>query len=638
MIEKDIITEIERYLSDTSYNYAVMIDGDWGCGKTYFVKHGLTDAIHEHEKGSEKPRKPLYISLYGHKSILDIQDAIAIHLHASGKNSNKSFWGKIGKSKNVEHSLQSVLALAKAARDIFAPGASIFEFENIWRDLKNYIFIFDDVERCDCPLNEVFGFVNGLVEHSGVKVILVANEKEIQLKELLESKELQYLVALNEQIEYPKVKDILGEEVKNNPLSAEELERRRKILFPTGTVDEDFKKIQEKLIGVTLHFQPDAKAVCSGMIDNSSLADRVKEKLHSNLESFYSTMRNASHLNLRTFQFFLSKLNSVMDSLAKLTIPSECIEEVENKIILDCFSSAVDFKANIQPPADGIERMTYDLSREKRSIAVEQYVETGELPLALLQEEIDRFVEENVIDLIPADDPFKLLKQEYYLHSQRWCEEQIMMILDKLDHNAYPTIAYGEIIRSLLYLEGLGFDKRYLNNAKDQMIANIAITDHPKVTDNHLLLVLKDNPNVFNRAKQVLAEIENAVAERNKTEKVLSIEEILKQETWVEGLTTFAERNDLEHDPNVEVFSSVESSRWITLLNEASPKTLYEFRCWFTYYYPTFAIRQGKTRDLDVLKEIFKGIAPNQSDDLIKKNLLRWLKSDIEKIYDLYGR
>ena len=161
MTEKEIITEIERYLSDTSYNYAVMIDGDWGCGKTYFVKNGLAKAIAEHEKESEKPRKAVYISLYGHKTILDIQDAIAIQLHfVSG--SEKRFWSKLGKKRVVGNGVHSAITLAKAARDIFAPGTSVFEIEEPWLDLASCIFIFDDVERCNCPLNEVFGFINGL--------------------------------------------------------------------------------------------------------------------------------------------------------------------------------------------------------------------------------------------------------------------------------------------------------------------------------------------------------------------------------------------------------------------------------------------------------------------------------------------
>lgn len=314
MTEKEIITEIERYLADTSYNYAVMIDGDWGCGKTFFVKNGLSKAIAEHEKESEKPRKAVYISLYGHKTILDIQDAIAIQLHfVSG--SEKRFWSKLGKKRVVGNGVHSAITLAKAARDIFAPGTSVFEIEEPWLDLASCIFIFDDVERCNCPLNEVFGFINGLVEHEGVKVILVANEKEIQIKEATDSKELQYLVAMNETIEYPKVKDFWGDEVKKPPLTVEELERRRKIVFPSNLVDEEFKKIREKLIGVTLHYQPEVKDICSEMIRKSSFTNGMIETLLCYLDSFYATMHNANHLNLRTFQFFLSKLKSIVDSL-----------------------------------------------------------------------------------------------------------------------------------------------------------------------------------------------------------------------------------------------------------------------------------------------------------------------------------
>ena len=183
MTEKEIISEIIRYLSDTSYNYAVMIDGNWGCGKTYFVNHGLTDAIKEKEKDSRQPRKPLYISLYGCKSILDIQDSIAVKLPFVKNTLGRKVLKRIQQSRVVENSMQSAVVLAKAARDIYAPNISAFDIAVIWKDLKSYIFIFDDIERCSCPLNEVFGFINGLVEHDAVKAILVANEREIKLKE-----------------------------------------------------------------------------------------------------------------------------------------------------------------------------------------------------------------------------------------------------------------------------------------------------------------------------------------------------------------------------------------------------------------------------------------------------------------------
>lgn len=634
MTEKEIITEIERYLSDTSYNYAVMIDGDWGCGKTFFVKNGLSKAIAEHEEESEKPRKAVYISLYGHKTILDIQDAIAIQLHfVSG--SEKRFWSKLGKKRIVGNGVHSAITLAKAARDIFAPGTSVFEIEEPWIDLASCIFIFDDVERCNCPLNEVFGFINGLVEHEGVKVILVANENEIQINEAADNKELQYLVATNETIEYPKVKDIWGDENRKEPLTPEELERRRKILFPEGLLDEEFKKIREKLIGVTLHFQPDVKVICSEMISTSPISDELKETLIGSLDSFYATMHNANHLNLRTFQFFLSKLNSVVSSLPSLTIPSEYEEAVECKIISDCFSSAVDFKANIQPPEDRIARITFELSREKRSKAIEQYVETSELKLEKLQEEINRFIEENELNLIPADDPYKKLQQEYYLHFQSWCEDRIGEILAKLKDNIYPIIAYGEILRPFLILESMGFDKRYLDAAKQLMITNIENTDHPKAPDDHLV-VFEDIPDRVIRARQVLTEIQNAVAERNNTTKKLSVEEILKQDAWVEGLTIFAEQNNLEDESNRTVFSSVSADVWLSKLLQADPKTICAFRDWFHRFYPTSIIWQNMPDDVEVLEVIINKIDPDKSDDLILKSLLGWLKRDIMKYCALY--
>lgn len=635
MTEKEIITEVERYLSDTSYNYAVMIDGDWGCGKTYFVKNGLSKAIAEHERESEKPRKVVYISLYGHKTILDIQDAIAIQLHfVSG--SEKRFWSKLGKKRVVGNGVHSAITLAKAARDIFAPGASVFEFEEPWIDLTSYVFIFDDVERCNCPLNEVFGFINGLVEHDGVKVILVANEKEIQIKEATDSKELQYLVAMNETIEYPKVKDFWGDEVKKAPLTIEELERRRKVVFPSNLVDEEFKKIREKLIGVTLHYQPEVKEICSEMICKSSFADGMKETLLCYLDSFYATMQNANHFNLRTFQFFLSKLKSIVDSLAVITIPAEHSDTIEQKIILDCFSCAVDFKANAQPPEDRIERITFDLSREKRSKAIELYVETGELSLDSLQEEIERYINENLIDLIPADDPYKLLQQEYYLHPQKWCEEKIGEILKKLENDDYPTIAYGEVIRPLLILEDMGFDHSYLNSVKEQMIANIGVTAQPKAPNNQLYF-FEDNPVIFARAKQVLGEIEEAIAKQNNTEKVLSLDEILKREDWVDNLTPFVEQHNLKDDPNGNVFASVDSKIWIGLLKNASPEVITKFRHWFHWVYPTNLIRQNRQCDIDVLEEIVIAIDPEDANDLIVKNLQKWLKNDIEKVCALYN-
>ena len=42
---KEIEQVISRYLEEKDTDYAVMITGEWGCGKTYYAKHGLSDII-----------------------------------------------------------------------------------------------------------------------------------------------------------------------------------------------------------------------------------------------------------------------------------------------------------------------------------------------------------------------------------------------------------------------------------------------------------------------------------------------------------------------------------------------------------------------------------------------------------------
>lgn len=61
--------------------------------------------------------------------------------------------------------------------------------------INNSILIFDDLERCDCSINEILGYINSFVEHEKMKVIIVANQEEIGKSVTEKGRELQYLVA-----------------------------------------------------------------------------------------------------------------------------------------------------------------------------------------------------------------------------------------------------------------------------------------------------------------------------------------------------------------------------------------------------------------------------------------------------------
>ena len=57
LTEKTIINTVMDYIEENIYNYAVMIDGDWGSGKTYFIKKKLIPKINV----KYKDKKIIYI-------------------------------------------------------------------------------------------------------------------------------------------------------------------------------------------------------------------------------------------------------------------------------------------------------------------------------------------------------------------------------------------------------------------------------------------------------------------------------------------------------------------------------------------------------------------------------------------------
>lgn len=71
MLEPQELTEaIIYYLQDSETEYAIMISGKWGCGKTYFWKNNIVSKLKEIGK------KHIYVSLYGIKTIDEIEQKI----------------------------------------------------------------------------------------------------------------------------------------------------------------------------------------------------------------------------------------------------------------------------------------------------------------------------------------------------------------------------------------------------------------------------------------------------------------------------------------------------------------------------------------------------------------------------------
>ena len=75
MLNPQELTEaVTDYLQDNETEYAIMINGKWGCGKTYFWNNSIVPKL------KEKSIKNISVSLYGVKNIDEIEQKILYKL------------------------------------------------------------------------------------------------------------------------------------------------------------------------------------------------------------------------------------------------------------------------------------------------------------------------------------------------------------------------------------------------------------------------------------------------------------------------------------------------------------------------------------------------------------------------------
>lgn len=631
MTEQQIIDEILRYLHDDSYNYAVLIDGEWGSGKTYFVNNTLTKIIEKQESDLETSRKVQYISLYGCKAISDVQENIAWSFAEDARKviQDKNNFGTTGQkvSNNI---LLSSKKIGNAILKKFLPNMPLYEIASDWLNLGSFIFVFDDLERCDCPINEVFGFLNELVEHENTKVILIANEKELSGIAKIQYLELQYSLTLDDRIIWPTPNTSSSWAVRSSNsthISLDEMERRRKLLFPTKEANSNYRRIREKLIGVTLKYEPNISLIISEILKSSKYDSSIKDMLEKKKEAFSSEMQNRNHKNLRTFQFFLSKVSYLLEKLSDINTDPEYLDIIKEHIISETFYQSIKFKSNDQPS----RTMHAQLKKEQEAKfqSIKQYIESGTYN--------QKIFEDNVLNLqkelqarIPDDDPYYLIYQQYYLQPQDWCEDQLEKVLQRLDKNKYPIAFYGKIITSIQRLIDLGFDDEYMNRTKQLMLTNITKMNEVKLIDSDLWYI--ENKQTKAKVTEVITDINHAIKEHSEIVSRENVGDILKSDNWINRLENYSNPNQNRYVQDMSVFSKAPPEQWLNLLHKASPRNIDDFRHWLGDLYPKDTTRKSYSEDADTIKKILTGLESIEEKDLIKKACVSWLCTQLATI------
>ena len=167
------------YVQSKDTDYAIMIDGEWGAGKSWYWDNVLTEQIKKIPTKDNTEEKPsMYnvakISLFGISSVDDLR--IKIFEETSTFFANK--YVKTG-AKLTGMVLNKVAGFFNVSETSAKDVSDLLSEFSV--NLEHYVLCFDDLERIKIELLiELLGYINMLVEHDKVKVVFICNENELK--------------------------------------------------------------------------------------------------------------------------------------------------------------------------------------------------------------------------------------------------------------------------------------------------------------------------------------------------------------------------------------------------------------------------------------------------------------------------
>lgn len=296
MKKNQLFNSLSNYINGQD-QFAVMVDGPWGSGKTFFFKHHFIPCIC-------KKHRTVYFSVYGYESLNELKTALFNQLLVTSL-------GMQGDKENTKSMIKDLASLTKGTIGAFnklKPFVSLAHTaENIL--IKNRllsqnktpasVLIIDDLERISpqIHISDLMGFLlTDLIEDYGYRVILIGNSKEIQ-------------------------------------------------------EDKKFLSMREKVVSRVLLFTYDSKDIKEEFLQHSNIAflQDNSDWLVEIIEDY--SRHNKRQLNLRTLEFILSTFKLIDKNLnqyfEKNPEQNSDSKEIKRSVFANLFVIATEYRAGI---------------------------------------------------------------------------------------------------------------------------------------------------------------------------------------------------------------------------------------------------------------------------------------------------
>lgn len=470
--DEELLSEIKYYIENKFYNYAVMIDGAWGSGKTYFVNQVLLPEL------KKETKKSIYTSLYGVSNIDELSKKIYIKFLLKDKSDRINSTLLAGATEALDVVSGLISPFIGKYGDIEIKEKKIQNLVQKFVPIKDCILIFDDLERCNCPMKEILGYINGFVEQAGMKVLIIANQNELRQKMDAQSMALQLQAVLgeDEKLDFEDKQEneiynlLAGKNTQEEGIKKVSIEEALKRVSQVFKQTSEYERIREKIIGSIYYYRPNIKKAMLHLIENKfSYGEIGRPQLEKNLNYLADYMEKEQHVNFRTFQFFLLKMNGLFSEIKAETYENQ--DMVYKKLIQACWYACIMFKKG---NLDDIwkENQEYNNTGELRIRFIEEYVQYSILDQGI-KKLLKKFDDEETEKIRNQKDPINSLQYDWIVSTEKVVREWMDDIIKNACAGKYGIGSYDRIQQIFLQIYQAGFESTYIKRLTDAMCASI---------------------------------------------------------------------------------------------------------------------------------------------------------------------
>ena len=322
---EDLVESILDYIRSDYTDYAIMINGEWGSGKTYFWNHKVRNKI-ESMQINGKQYTTIYMSLYGISNLEDISKKIFIETTQLMDKNLRKYMNTHGQTSIPEYA-KTGLDMANFF-GVTQNGDKIDYAKFFSTDDK--ILCFDDLERANVDVIDILGYINNFVEHDHIKTIIICNEKELSTKIKNSNVEMKTFIATY-------LLDKEGALTKTDRPMVEQIKDKIEYVFDKAN---EYERIKEKLIGETFEYAPEFNYIINGLLMRYENDTELIRFLRENTSLIISTFNKSGTRNLRILKHALNDFKKIFEMVSK-NYPNTSNRVLQTMLI---FTIAVSFE------------------------------------------------------------------------------------------------------------------------------------------------------------------------------------------------------------------------------------------------------------------------------------------------------